>query len=150
MQVSESFLWICEIFKSNYFVEHLRTVASALGFRRVDQKLELSHKFMNLPSSVTNDVKNIVGKAFIINIFGFFFIIFCTWKGFLKSDSQLPKYCFICLNKTPLKMLENANYFIIKALFVLRIFKFLSISSCIKNGLIIDRWISKFMTSQPD
>ena len=46
---------------------------------------------------------------------------------FLKSDSHLPKkICFICLNESPLKMMKNAFYFILKALFVLKIFKFLS------------------------
>ena len=33
---------------------------------------------------------------------------------------------FICLNKSPLKIMKNALYLILKALFVLKIFKFLS------------------------
>ena len=46
--------------------------------------------------------------------------------GFLKSDSHLPKkFLFICLNESPLKLMKNAFYFILKALFVLKIFKFL-------------------------
>ena len=44
----------------------------------------------------------------------------------LKSDSHLPKKIFICLIETPLKMMKNAIYFILKALFVLKIFEFLS------------------------
>ena len=32
---------------------------------------------------------------------------------------------FICFNDTPLKMMKNAFYFILRALFVLKIFKFL-------------------------
>ena len=36
------------------------------------------------------------------------------------------KICVICLIESPLKMLKNAFYFILKALFVLKIFKFLS------------------------
>ena len=45
----------------------------------------------------------------------------------LKSDSCLPnKIPFICLNESPLKMMKNAFYFILKTLFVLEIFKFLS------------------------
>ena len=47
----------------------------------------------------------------------------------LKSNSHLnspEKYLFICFNKSPLKMMKNAFYFILKALFVLKIFKFLS------------------------
>ena len=45
-----------------------------------------------------------------------------------KSDSHLPnKICFICFNESPLKMMKNAFYFILKALFVVKIFKFLSL-----------------------
>ena len=45
----------------------------------------------------------------------------------LKSDSHLSKkICIICLIESPLKVMKNAFYFILKALFVLKIFKFLS------------------------
>ena len=45
----------------------------------------------------------------------------------LKSGSQLPKKnCFICFNESPLKKVKNAFYFILKALFVLKMFKYLS------------------------
>ena len=47
-------------------------------------------------------------------------------KIFLKSDPHLPKKCVICFIESPLKMMKNAFYFILKALFVLKIFKFLS------------------------
>ena len=40
------------------------------------------------------------------------------------SPSQ--KNCVICFTGSPLKMMKNAFYFILKALFVLKIFKFLS------------------------
>ena len=42
--------------------------------------------------------------------------------GFLKSDSHLLIF-FICFNDSPSKMMKNAFYFILKALFVLKIFK---------------------------
>ena len=46
---------------------------------------------------------------------------------FLKSDSHLPKKIyFICFNDSPSKVMKNAFYFILKALFVLKIFKLLS------------------------
>ena len=45
--------------------------------------------------------------------------------GFLKPNSHLPKKCIICFNYSPSKMMENAFCFILKALFVLEIFKFL-------------------------
>ena len=45
---------------------------------------------------------------------------------FLKLDSHLPKKnFFICFNESRLKIMKNAFYFILKALFVLEIFKFL-------------------------
>ena len=45
----------------------------------------------------------------------------------LKSDPHLPsKIIFICFNESPLKMTKNAFYFIVKALFIHKVFKFLS------------------------
>ena len=45
----------------------------------------------------------------------------------LKSDSHLPPKNFcICFNYSPSKKMKNAFYFILKALFILKIFKFLS------------------------
>ena len=45
----------------------------------------------------------------------------------LKSNSHTPKkLCFICFNESPLKMVKNDFYFILKALSVLEIFKLLS------------------------
>ena len=45
----------------------------------------------------------------------------------LKSDSHLPKkICMVCFIKSLLKMMKNAFCFILKASFVLKIFKFLS------------------------
>ena len=44
----------------------------------------------------------------------------------LKSDSHLPeKFIFICFNESPLKMMKNTFYIILKSFFVLKIFKFL-------------------------
>ena len=47
---------------------------------------------------------------------------------FLKlSDCHLPKRnCFICFNEGPFKMINNSFNFMVKALFILKIFKFLS------------------------
>ena len=60
----------------------------------------------------------------------------CTnivWRSFkrkgrlLKSDLHIPKKnCVTCFHEGPLKMMKNAFYFMIKALFVLKVFKFLS------------------------
>ena len=44
----------------------------------------------------------------------------------LKLDSHLPKKVFyIFFNDSSLKIMKNAFYFILKALLVLKIFKFL-------------------------
>ena len=40
--------------------------------------------------------------------------------------SPSKKNCVICVIERPLKMMKNAFYFILKALFVLKIFKFMS------------------------
>ena len=48
-------------------------------------------------------------------------------KGWLlKSDSHLPKKFVYLLSESPLKFMKNAFYLILKALFVLKVFKFLS------------------------
>ena len=44
----------------------------------------------------------------------------------LKSDSHLPKKIVVCFIKSPLKMMKNVFYFVLEALFVLKVFKFLS------------------------
>ena len=45
----------------------------------------------------------------------------------LKSDSHLSKKkSYICFTESPLKIMKNAFHLILKALFVLKIFKFLS------------------------
>ena len=69
----------------------------------------------------------------------------------LQSGSHLPKKIFICFNNCPSKMMKNVFYFILKALFVLKIFKFLSTFwSCRKNDLVRKtRLTSKSLTSQP-
>ena len=40
--------------------------------------------------------------------------------------SPSKKICVICFNESPLKVMKNAFYFILKALFILKIFRFLS------------------------
>ena len=73
------------------------------------------------------------------------------WLGVLKLDSYLPKNYFVCFNKSPLKMMKNAFYFVLKTLFVLKIFRFLSwLFSHVEKRLDYEkiRLISQFMTSQ--
>ena len=62
------------------------------------------------------------------------------------------KICFICFNESPIKMFKNTFYFILKALFFLKILQFLCLlfAHVKKTGLIRKiKLILKFMTSQP-
>ena len=60
----------------------------------------------------------------------------------LKSDSHLPppqkKKKIICFNESLLKVIKSSFYFILRALFVLKIFKIFALTfwSCRKNSLI--------------
>ena len=54
------------------------------------------------------------------------FFLFALMKSFKVKISPSKKICFICFDESPLKIMKNAFYFILKALFVVKIFKFLS------------------------
>ena len=56
---------------------------------------------------------------------------------------------FICFNDGTSKMMKNVFYFILKALFILKIFKLLSCVFRQVEKVRKIRLISKFMTSQP-
>ena len=47
-------------------------------------------------------------------------------KTSLKSHPQLSKNCVICFIENDDQMMKNVLYFILKALFILKLFKFLS------------------------
>ena len=47
-------------------------------------------------------------------------------ETFKVGFSPSKKICFICFHESPLKMMENTFYFILKGLFLLTGFKFLS------------------------
>ena len=52
-----------------------------------------------------------------------------VWAYLLKLGSHLTKKTVLfapCFNESPLKMMKNALYFILKALFILKIFRFFS------------------------
>ena len=53
------------------------------------------------------------------------FVKFLFVNVFEVGLSLSKKSCFICFNENPLKMMKNAFYFILKALFVLKILDFL-------------------------
>ena len=72
-------------------------------------------------------------------------IIFSPFKGALSGLRQL------LATEGPLKMMKNASYFTLKALFILKIFKFCPNFLVIwQNGLIRKiSLVSKFVSSQP-
>ena len=59
-------------------------------------------------------------------IFTFFFIKNWYFGSFKVGLSPSKQNCVICFIESPLKIMKNAFYFILKALFILKIFKFLS------------------------
>ena len=81
----------------------------------------------------------------------FFFILVNTFSfDEFKLGSHLQKKIVICLIESPIKMMKYAFYFILKALFVLKIFKFLSRIVChVGKTALSERFklASKFMTS---
>ena len=80
------------------------------------------------------------------------FVLRTTPNVLSKLESHLAETnCAICSTESPLKMMKNVVYFILKAIFVLKICKFLSwlFRSCSKIGLIREiRLTSKLMKSQ--
>ena len=61
-----------------------------------------------------------------LNKVGFEYYGGCSLLGIKVRLSPSKKICVICLIESPLKMMKNAFYFILKAIFILKIFKFLS------------------------
>ena len=54
-------------------------------------------------------------------------LCFCQfWALLLRQDPHVPKKMFYIIQWKPFKMMKSALYFILKALFVFKIFKFLS------------------------
>ena len=59
--------------------------------------------------AILKRLKNIEGKNIVL----------------LKLDFPLPKNCVVCIIESPLKIMKNAFYFMLKALLILMIFNFL-------------------------
>ena len=91
----------------------------------------------------------------------FFFISFdvhLSWKRSLKyidhvyiktGLSPSKNFFFICFNESPLKLMKNYFYFMLKALFVLKVIILESYRFGYVQKLRKLMLISKFMTSQP-
>ena len=88
-------------------------------------------------SRIKNEEDGVVPVSLLLTVNAF--------QTCLKSGCHLPKKTsVICLIETPLQIIKNALYFILKALFVLKIFKFLSrlFDHVGKNGLIRKVWFT--------
>ena len=97
--------------------------------------------------SLNNIWKNIIYKR----VFEWLVILVgCKIKVGISPSKNI---CVICFIESPFKMVKNAFYFILKALFVLKIFKFLSwLFSHVGKTAWLERKIrltAKFITSQP-
>ena len=73
------------------------------------------------------------------------------WCNIKVGLSPSEKTCLICFNESPLKIMENTFCFILKALFVFKIFKFLPwrFGHVEKSFIRKIRLISTFIASQP-
>ena len=75
--------------------------------------------------------QNIVDLKFIYNYIVRIHLLKCSMKRWKVVQTQggtllFQKYCFTCFNDSPLKMIKDAFYFILKTFFILKIFKLLS------------------------
>ena len=105
------FCGLSEIF-NKFIEEHLLETASRMWTEAWEES-----------SRIPEQIQIICSSTFIIDFE--LYLILILW--ILKSDSHLPKKIyFICFNVSSPKMMKNAFYFILKARFVLKIFKFLS------------------------
>ena len=79
-----------------------------------------------IESKVSRNVGVLYKTSTLINSKCLQSIYFSFINSYIKVGlSPSKKICGICLIESPLKMMKNAFYFILKALFVLKIFKFL-------------------------
>ena len=62
----------------------------------------------------------------MLQLFVYFLHVVCNFGNFLLARNIASKLCNGGSNLLALKMMKNAFYFTLKALFVLKIFKFLS------------------------
>ena len=84
-------------------------------------------KFLRIPFLQNTSGRLLLDSQNLITTFSSNFrIIFYIKSCWSRTLTLQKRNCFICFNESPLKMVKNASYFILKALFVLNIFKFLS------------------------
>ena len=126
------------------FIGYMQLISSIIVHQRKDFH---SYFFMFSKTSLNKNRWKVHRFEKKKNLYQFWFYVV------LKLGSHLPKKIFFAsLVESPLKMMENAFYFILKALFILNVFQFLIwlFVHVEKYGLIRKiRLVSKFMASEP-
>ena len=88
-----------------------------VNFFKICKRFDKSREKKIMLQSIRKEKLRQVGICFITGSF---------ITSFRVGLSPFQKICIICLIESSLNMMKNAFYFILKALFVLQIFKFLS------------------------
>ena len=91
-------------------------------FRMFKNNMKFTRAACWFNSKISNRDKYITLITFLCYYYWSF--LWCNYWKSLKSGSHLPKNYFICFNESPLKVIENAFYFTLKTLLVLKIFRF--------------------------
>ena len=119
-----------ELLKFSWVFEKYECYLLALcSRRRQSETLLFVYGFFTQGNWIISCLKQIVGTIYLICMTNWLNEVLYDGKAAskcLKSDSHLPKKSFICFNESPLKMMKNAFYFILKVFFIFKIFKFLS------------------------
>ena len=130
----------CEISKNIFFKEYFWAAAS--GQKAVNLKpltylvtfmeqlmkdrAKLKYMFRRVLKMQSYKLYNSKYMTVLIQITNTEVFAFIAVLVFKVGLSPSKKKVIICFNHSPSKMMKNAFYFILKALFVLKIFKFLS------------------------
>ena len=102
-------------------------------FRMFKNNMKFTRAACWINSKLSNRDKNITLITFLCHYCWSF--LWCNYWKSLKSGSHFPNY-FIYFNESPLKVMENAFYFTLKTLLVLKIFKlFCWLFGHVKNQL---------------
>ena len=117
---------------SNDNILFKKSERKSLFFYNPNNYISLSHshavtytKSSKISSSLIVIIQLKYGLTFEMQ-YSFISYIFSVEIFFKVGLSTSKKNCVICFIESPLKVIKNAFYFILKALFVLKVFKFLS------------------------
>ena len=145
--------WVLKIFRSQVikkkrpvlpvFPDHLH-VSYDYGKTYVRKRLKHPSRYLLVKSQPKKQQSNVWNLFKVNNKDNSHSAVFI-----FKVGLSLSKFFFICFNDSPSKMVTNAFYSILKAIFFLKIFV-LAFWALRKNGLIRKiRLVLKFRSSQP-